>query len=177
MTPALWWTMSLSHLMRSVATGPQAALCDSLLCCAGLCVESLAKVWFQGVRQARASWGSSASRAVAEPWFRILGWCHSTSGCCLQQVKPGSNYVSCLPLERSESIEVFLNHREASNWFVQTPKMRRGTLSSYSRHCSTICSIGRNNFLNNLTQVKRYQMKFQISMCCWILSHIRSDGF
>lgn len=44
--------VSLSHLMRSVATGPRAALCDRLLCCAAVYVESLARYDFkEWVRQ------------------------------------------------------------------------------------------------------------------------------
>lgn len=65
--------MSLSHLMRSAASGSLAALCKGLLCCAGMYVEALTKAWLQGASQASASWGSGTSRVVARTWYRIRG--------------------------------------------------------------------------------------------------------
>lgn len=120
----------------------------TLLC--KMCVESLAKGWLQGVSQASASWGSSTSRAVAEPWFRILGWGHSNSGCCLQQVKTGSNYVSCQPLKRSKIIKVFVSHRELMADKQATSLSRHKWLEREHRAAipdiALVCNIGRNYF-------------------------------
>lgn len=86
MEPPNLLAVSLSHLMRSAAGGPLAALCNGLLCWAGMYVEALTRV------QLQAPPGDEAHPELLQgPGIEYEGWCHSKSGRCLQQVKTGSS--------------------------------------------------------------------------------------